>query len=942
MNYSYVNSTLTTCVAALLLLTFAVQLFAPLPVLAETLAEEPAPTVVESALPEVGAETIIETADATAALEVESAINTTVVDTTSSSTDETEAFEDEVLEEAASSSEAVVNETPEASPEAAEVEVALENSATSTTAGTSSAVTGDNSAGGNSTTTIDTGNAVAYADILNVVNTNIVDSEGLVDFINETLGYENVDLRDTFFDIFTPHIAQSTSPCGFSACADGSTNYTVSSGNSAVIVNDIEVIASSGGNSASGLAATVTTGNAYASANVVNVANTNIVDSNYLLLVFNNFSDYAGSLILPNSSFFSGLMATAPGGATVVNTSNTADVTNNVAAGAISGGNSASGDATYVATGDAIATANVTNHINQNIFNASSFSMLVRVHGDWSGDIFGLPEGMAWEMTPDGVRIYAQGGGGGPSGTEVTTQNSATIVNNVAVYALTGENQVAGNEASIVTGNAVADANIFNMANTNIIGSNWTNLIFNIYGDWSGDIAFGQPDLWLGVRAETAGGNVRANETVRYTYTVHNRGDSTAEHVRLENHFPGSTLDFKTGPSNTTPDGPLTWDLGSIPAGSTKEFTYEAQVTNLPTDTDTLPLLTRVYSSQPDADMSDNEDSVAVSIKRTLGRSGNWSQLLTGAEFDITKEATRRLAQPGDDVTYTVTFNNNGGNLFEAVLVDIMTDDSGAIVQEEFWELGEIKKGERIEVAYTVNLSSAMATGTYTNRAQIIGYHGNARDIYRTEYESPIAEHVLKVGSTPDGEVLGTCSPYLTTYLRYGELNDPDEVLKLKTFLNEHTGSNLALTSVFDRATEVAVRSFQRLYASDVLGPWGMQRDSGYVYFTTQKKINEIMCGDSADFALSAEQEAEIVAYRNLYNAMAATRPPVSLPEEAFLPLFGTDTTPPKPEVVVESKPIVQTPVEPPEPPRSFISSLTERIGGWFRSLTPEHMITMR
>lgn len=925
--------------------------------------ESPAPAEEEEQEAEEPEVTAVVTGDATAGVDIENVANTNEIDTNATAEEVAEPDEelDETIPEENSTS------TEEAAPEAlvneaasgggggggggseSDADIINDNTATSTTDATSSAVTGENEAGSASTTEtiVATGDAVAYVDVLNVINTNIINSDGLVDFINETLGYENVDLRDAFLDIFSPTTAQSTTPCGLNFCGDGSTSYTIESSNIAEIVNNITVGAITGENRAEGINATITTGDAYATANIVNVANTNVVDSNYLLLVFNNYSDYAGSLVLPNSDFFSTLLANAPGGTGSVTNTNTANVTNNVGVGAETGGNTAEGG--VILTGDSYANANVDNTLNQNYFNTGSFSMLIRVHGDWTGEIFGLPDGMSWEYTAAGIRIYSTGDGGGTTGgNTVTNNNVANITNNVQVYALTGDNQAVGASAGIATGNAYADANIYNMANTNIIGSNWANLIFNIYGNWNGNIAFGEPDLWLGLSVEANGGLVRPGSTVTYTYTIFNRGDATARDVRLENRFFEPGLDFTGDPENLAPTGHLTWSIGDIPAGGTKEFSYEANVTG--EGGSSIPLTARAYGLQPDANDEDNEDTVVVDVTRLGGRSGNWTNPSAGSDFTIFKEANRRAAQPGDSVDYTVTFKNKGGTLYDAVLVDTMRNEEGDIIHEEFWELGEIPKGQSIQVDYTIELPKDMKFGTYTNSAQLIGLHGNERGKYRTPYKSPIAEHDLAVGEEEEGEVLGACAPYLTTYMRFGQLNDPSEVKKLQRFLNEHTGSTLSESGLFDRATEVAVRGFQNLYADEILTPWGLTRDSGYVYYTTQKKVNELMCGGSDGFALTDEQKMEMLAFRALHEAFAKSRPAPVLPDDIVLPLVGLEDTPLKPEIVeVPEEPAVKVVTEKkpakqsiPQERRSLFAGFVERIGNWFDSLTPDDLIVMR
>lgn len=87
------------------------------------------------------------------------------------------------------------------------------------------------------------------------------------------------------------------------------------------------------------------------------------------------------------------------------------------------------------------------------------------------------------------------------------------------------------------------------------------------------------------------------------------------------------------------------------------------------------------------------------------------------------------------------------------------------------------------------------------------------------------------------------CKPLLRQFIKFGAQNDPYEVRKLQAFLVVYEGYNLPITGVYDLATERAVRAFQSKYASDVLIPWGIADNTGYVYITTLIKINYIYCG---------------------------------------------------------------------------------------------------
>jgi hypothetical protein len=109
----------------------------------------------------------------------------------------------------------------------------------------------------------------------------------------------------------------------------------------------------------------------------------------------------------------------------------------------------------------------------------------------------------------------------------------------------------------------------------------------------------------------------------------------------------------------------------------------------------------------------------------------------------------------------------------------------------------------------------------------------------------------LVLGTSTEATSVGTansCGTYLTSYLRLGQKNDASQVAKLQTFLNNYAGAKLPVTGFFGTLTDAAVRKFQAQYSTDVLTPWfshglAANTTTGYVYKTTQRKINLIMCG---------------------------------------------------------------------------------------------------
>lgn len=270
------------------------------------------------------------------------------------------------------------------------------------------AATGANTATGNEgDAAIQTGNAFAAANAVNIINTNIVGSDYLT-FILNAFGAWSGDLvlpPSSYFE----HTAPACEGCL-------PENLSVTSENSADIENTVGASADSGGNEATGNdgASTINTGNAASASNVMTVANTNILGNNLMLIYVRTMGKWTGHVFsLPRGVTIigtdDGFIIDGFGGGSALSTAaslnseanwnitntNAAIVRNNVSASATTGDNSASangGDAT-INTGDAYAAANAINIVNTNILGRNWIFAILNVFGNWNGNVaFGRPD----------------------------------------------------------------------------------------------------------------------------------------------------------------------------------------------------------------------------------------------------------------------------------------------------------------------------------------------------------------------------------------------------------------------------------------------------------------------------------------------------------------------------------------------------------------------
>ncbi|MEK7063819.1 MAG: hypothetical protein AAB955_03990 [Patescibacteria group bacterium] len=573
---------------------------------------------------------------------------------------------------------------------------------------------------------IQSGDAVATANILNIVNTNSINSEGSIILGNLIGSVGDIDLRTA---------ATGTPQCAVLMCSAGIETYLISE---ASIQSMIRLQALTGGNTLDGNGS-IDTGNAFAGLNLVNIANTNFVDSNYLIVSLNAFQNVTGDIVFPSiASFFGGLR---PGVSGDISVQSAASVDTLISAETESGGNESNGDIT---TGDSYSEVNVVNQLNSLLIGGGSVALIFRVHGEWAGDIFGAPTDLTNQGS--GYYLFAADTTGTASGTSVTASSSASIMNDAELIARSGENVATGDTSSIQTGSAYAGANIVNIANAHIIGRNWILAIINIFGDFTGNISFGRPDLWVGGQV-TVSGVAEPGSPASYKLTLINRGDAPASNVVLHARYDSNMqqIDSSSLPYTMSQEG-LAWELGTIPPGGAVEVTYQTHLGTVVGSMDVVTVAEAVLR-ETDNNYSDNRETISFRTAQVSHPVG-WiipsatvpaPAILGASQSRINKDTTKlftvevirltpdAVVHEGNTIApqAVVLRNITGRLLFDVVVHDLLYAPNGALVRDEVWDLGDVEEGEQITIEYDIHFEDGAPEGIYVLSTEVGGEGGS-------------------------------------------------------------------------------------------------------------------------------------------------------------------------------------------------------------------------
>lgn len=225
-----------------------------------------------------------------------------------------------------------------------------------------------------------TGDASAQANVVNILNTNLVGScwnFTVLNVFNDPGGNIILPYELPFLDLHASDLHPVSHP------------GAVTIANNALLSQNANAIASTGDN----MAAAVKTGTAESKLRLIGIANTDIIRGNWLLLQVHAPDGWAGSfenwwgesLTAPTDSYAWIRLPESSGPGSPVNIINNATVSDNVTARADTGANAAPGGS--VETGNAKSSVNIFDLVNTNIVGNNWYFAVVNLFGKFAGNI---------------------------------------------------------------------------------------------------------------------------------------------------------------------------------------------------------------------------------------------------------------------------------------------------------------------------------------------------------------------------------------------------------------------------------------------------------------------------------------------------------------------------------------------------------------------------
>ena len=611
-------------------------------------------------------------------------------------------------------------------------------------------------------TVLETGTASANLDNTNVINTNLVGTDFLYSLINLLTASEgDLDLSQLGNNSLISQEMISVI-ANNQATGKGSVNLALAAilsqiaiynQNQAQLTNNLCVGAVSGQNNLTGDNSSLNTGDANAQVNLFNMVNTNLTGSDWFFGVINLFQQLNGDIYLPNEFAFlnslsptnlsntlalnsnTGDNSTNSAIATSLNTiqinnNNSANILNNVDVTANSGNNLLNGQGA-INTGDAQASASLTNMVNTNITGSNWVMIIIQNFGTWTGSLQGwwgsfLQIGntaFAWVQLPDSESLNNQnvistnGNTGDNSINQslassnqlltVNNQNQANITNNISVLADTGNNSASGNNTEINSGNALANANILNFVNTNIFGNHWYFVMINIFDKFLGNIFIARPDVTLTMSANKS--DVKVGDTISFNLTYKNTGKYLANGIKIINTIPQGTSFESASNGGQAQGNQIIWDLNNLNESDQGTVTLALKI-NDSSNKSFFTNLAQIETSSFESDAQNNQASIDVNILEGSTSSSNENNQPNDCSDKAPQSAPQLISAIAGENSVTLTWEPAQNPVTYYLVAYGRTPG--------VWEYGNPNVGDSGTRSYTVNeLSGGTTTYYFTVRA---------------------------------------------------------------------------------------------------------------------------------------------------------------------------------------------------------------------------------
>ncbi len=379
-----------------------------------------------------------------------------------------------------------------------------------------------------SSSSAQTSEASSSADIINILNTNIIGDNLKELIINQ------------FSDSDQPIDLSSIELVCYPENNPSPVFYKILNNNSAVIDNSINLTAISGDNSAT---TQINTGDAIVKANLFNMANTNLIGRCGFFNVTNIFGKQTGDIILPYELDL--IDSRSSIGDLKLANNNNVEVISNIIANTNSGGSIGSN----IQSGNSDVTTNILTTVNTNITGNNWLFLKINNYGNWQGQLQGWRGNLFQQGNVSYLWSHISNAGTNGNSFDITDNNTVFINNSIFLNSNSGSNS-----SEVTAADATAVLNMFNFVNTNLVGNNWYFSTINLFDDFYGNVIFPRPNLNILLKADRS--TAHPGDNINYSIYYLNNGRIPADNAVLtfndQNYQLGRMIAGKSGKMEVT------------------------------------------------------------------------------------------------------------------------------------------------------------------------------------------------------------------------------------------------------------------------------------------------------------------------------------------------------------------------------------------------------